>query len=119
MPSYCFINRTNLPSKNSQKVGTVVSADDLFTLKRCPEDYLTPCCDIVLFFVCSVIQSQVGHIQRPPDRLMSQLPTPFRDSPPDTVLSVSIKTQRLCPKGGFMYNPKSVNERSKAGRHKE
>lgn len=118
MPNDCFINRISLPSKNSQKVGTVVSDEDLFVLKRCPEDDLTQCCDIVLF-VSSVIQFRVGHMQHLPDGLMSHLPTLFRDSPPDTMLSVSIKTQRLCPKGDFIYNPKSVNAHSKAGRHKE
>lgn len=78
------MNRTNLPSKNSQKVGTVVSAEDLFVLQTCPEDDLTPCYDILLFSVSSVIQ-----------RLMSHLPTHFRDSPPNTLLTLVLK-QRDC-----------------------
>lgn len=77
MAIYCFINRTSHP-KNSQKVGRVVSTEDLFVLKNRPEDDLIQCCDIALFFVGSVIQSHVGCMQHPLDRLMSHFPAPLQ-----------------------------------------
>lgn len=55
-------------------------------------------------------------MQHPPDRLMIFLPAPFRDSPPDVLLSVSVKHS---PKQGFMYNPKSVNESAKEGKEQK
>lgn len=64
----------------------------------------------------SVIQSHVGCMQHPPDRLMSHFPTPLQRQ--SSYFSDSVNTQRFYPKGDFIYDPNFVNESSEEGRHK-